>query len=76
MGFSLFLVLALSGATIIFVSQNVAVVDVNFLFWTISMSRALLLIFTLVIGFLLGWFLHAYLSFRRARSTAPPPGLP
>lgn len=72
MSFPLFLVLALTGVTIIFVSQNVAVVDMNFLFWTISMSRALLLIFTLAIGFLLGWFLHAYVSFRRARSTTPP----
>jgi uncharacterized membrane protein YwzB len=31
------------------------------------MSRALLIFFTLVIGFLLGWFLHSYLSYRKAK---------
>jgi putative membrane protein len=60
------LVLALVGLALIFIVQNVAAVDVNFLVWTISMSRALLIVFTLAIGFLLGWFLHIYYSYRRA----------
>ena len=71
MSFSLVLVLALAGIALIFVIQNVAAVDVNFLLWTISMSRALLIIFTLAIGFLLGWFLHSYYSYRISKPAAP-----
>jgi uncharacterized integral membrane protein len=40
---------------IIFVVQNIQTVDVTFLAWTITMSRALMLIIILGIGFLLGW---------------------
>lgn len=39
---------------IIFVAQNYQVTEVSFLFWSIRASRALVLIFTLVVGFLLG----------------------
>mgnify|MGYP001164591635 FL=1 len=65
MSFNLMLVLALAGIALIFIIQNVAAVDVNFLLWSVSMSRALLIIFTLAIGFLLGWFLHGYYSYRK-----------
>jgi uncharacterized integral membrane protein len=71
MSFNLVPVLALAGIALIFVIQNVAAVDVNFLLWTISMSRALLIIFTLAIGFLLGWFLHSYYSYRKSKPAAP-----
>jgi len=64
MSFYLILILALAGIALTFVIQNVAAVEVNFLLWTISVSRALLIIFTLVIGFLLGWILHSYYSYR------------
>ena len=66
MNFYLVLVLALAGLALTFTVQNVAPVDVTFLVWTISMSRALLILFTLAIGFLLGWFLHAYYAYRNA----------
>jgi uncharacterized integral membrane protein len=65
MSFNLMLVLALAGIALLFIVQNVAAVDVNFLLWTISMSRALLIIFTLAIGLLLGWFLRSYYSYRK-----------
>lgn len=71
MSFNLVLVLALAGIALIFVIQNVAAVDVNFLLWTVSMSRALLIIFTLAIGFLLGWFLHSYTAYRKSKPAAP-----
>jgi putative membrane protein len=64
--FYLVLILALAGVALIFTVQNVAAVDVTFLFWTISLSRSLLILFTLSIGFLLGWFLHTYYSYRNA----------
>ena len=66
MSLYLALILALAAVALIFTVQNVTAVDVNFLVWTISMSRALLIVFTLSIGFLLGWFLHIYYSYRRA----------
>lgn len=50
---------------LIFVAQNVTVVKVSFLFWDISMSSAVLLFFSLLIGFTIGWFLHSYLSYCR-----------
>ena len=62
----LILIIALASLALVFTVQNVAAVDVNFLFWSISMSRALLIVFTLLIGFLLGWFLHAYYAYRSA----------
>jgi len=73
MRFYLILVLALAGVAVIFIIQNVAAVDVNFLLWTVSMSRALLIIFTLAIGFMLGWFVHSFYSYRKT-GAAPPRG--
>jgi uncharacterized integral membrane protein len=47
----------LIGLVVIFVLQNTQVVEVRFLFWTISMSRALILFATLAIGLIGGWLL-------------------
>ena len=47
----------LIGLIIILVLQNTQVVEVRLLFWTISMSRALMLFGTLVIGLIGGWLL-------------------
>ena len=71
MSFHLMLVLALAGIALLFIIQNVAAVDVTFLLWTVSMSRALLIIITLAIGFLLGWFVHGYYAYRRSHPTVP-----
>ncbi|HUH66567.1 MAG TPA: LapA family protein [Syntrophales bacterium] len=61
------LILILAGIVIIFITQNVAVVEVRFLFWNMSMSRALLIFFLLIIGVALGWFLHSYVVYRRSQ---------
>jgi uncharacterized integral membrane protein len=47
-----FILLAL---VVIFVLQNTQVVEFNFLAWTISMSKALLLLITFVLGIVVGW---------------------
>ncbi len=52
---------------VVFLIQNVASVDVVFLLWSITLSRALLIFFTLLIGFVLGWFLHSYVAYRQTR---------
>ena len=51
------LFVVLIGAVLVFVVQNTQVVEVNFLFWTLSMSRALILLITLAIGLVGGWML-------------------
>ena len=65
MNFKIGLVVVLVLLALIFVAQNIEVVTVIFLFWEISMSRAMLLFFSLLTGFIIGWFLHSYLSYRK-----------
>lgn len=47
--------LILVGLVIVFVLQNTQTVDVRLLAWTVSMSRALMLLLTLLIGIIAGW---------------------
>jgi putative membrane protein len=68
MNFQLMSILILVCLAIIFIIQNIAAVDVRFLFWSIAMSRALLIVFALVIGFVFGWIVHAYLAMRRSKA--------
>jgi len=68
MNLKLILVLVLSSLAVIFIAQNVAVVEISFLFWRVSLSSALLIFFTLTTGFILGWFLHGYLLYRKAKN--------
>ena len=49
--------ICLIGLVVVFVLQNTQVVEVRFLFWTISMSRALILFANLAIGLIGGWLL-------------------
>ncbi len=58
--------LVLVGVVILFTLQNTQVVEVRLLFWTLSMSRVLLIILLLVVGVVLGWVGHGVYS-RRAR---------
>ncbi|MGD0276562.1 MAG: LapA family protein [Syntrophales bacterium] len=58
-------ILFLSALSLIFIVQNIDVVEVRFLFWSISMSREILILFALLIGFTLGWFLHSYFSYKK-----------
>ncbi|MEN6319824.1 MAG: LapA family protein [Syntrophaceae bacterium] len=66
MNTKLILIIIIISIAVIFLTQNVAVVEVSFLFWSISMSRALLIFFLLAIGFSLGWFLHSYFLYRKS----------
>ena len=50
---------------IIFILQNTAVVEINLLFWTIRMSRALLMFILLAVGVIAGWLLNSYFMHRR-----------
>jgi len=59
--------LVLAGLAVLFIIQNVMVVDIRFLFWTLSMSRALLMFFILAIGIVIGWTLHSLSVSRRSK---------
>jgi lipopolysaccharide assembly protein A len=65
MNFKITLVVILVCLALIFLAQNIQVVTVSFLLWEVSMSRAVLLFFSLLTGFIIGWFLHSYLSYRK-----------
>ena len=68
MNYKLILILILAGLILLFIIQNVAVVEIQFLFWSIQMSRSLLIFFLLGIGIIIGWFLHGYLRQRKGNS--------
>ena len=47
--------MVLAGLLTIFTVQNVEVVEVRLLFWSLEMSRAIMLLAVLAIGMVLGW---------------------
>jgi uncharacterized integral membrane protein len=59
--------LVLIGLIVIFVVQNTTVVDIRFLFWGFSLSRALMVLIVMLIGIATGWLLHSYAQHRRKR---------
>ncbi|MFH0966048.1 MAG: lipopolysaccharide assembly protein LapA domain-containing protein [Planctomycetota bacterium] len=70
MSLKMVLSLVLASLGVILVVQNVEVVEVNLLFWHVSMSRALVIFFSLLSGFVIGWLLNSYLAYRRTESVA------
>ncbi len=67
MHIKLILVLLLVGLAFLFIIQNVAVVEVQFLFWSIQVSRSLLVLVLLAVGIIAGWFLHSFYNFKRGK---------
>lgn len=55
----LILTLILTGLAVIFTIQNVAVVDIRFLLWSLTMSKALLMFILLAVGIIIGWLLNS-----------------
>jgi len=56
---------------LIFIIQNAIVVEIHFLFWTLSMSRSLIIIFSILIGTVLGWLLSGFVH-RKWQKTHTP----
>jgi len=50
---------------VVFIVQNAAIVEIQVFFWTIAMSRVLLMVILLAIGVLVGWLLKTYWGLRR-----------
>jgi len=58
--------LVLGGAVGMFALQNMAKVELTFLFWTFESRRILVIAFSLIAGLVIGWF-HGHSSRRNAR---------
>ena len=57
----------LAGLMLVFIIQNVTVMNLTFLFWTLSMSGALMMLLVLSVGVILGWLLHSGFIRRKRR---------
>jgi len=53
----------------IFLIQNTQVVQISIIFWSISMSAAIMVVTLLVVGILIGWFLNGYLSNKKEKDS-------
>ncbi|MBT8146829.1 MAG: LapA family protein [Gammaproteobacteria bacterium] len=67
MNYKLTIILILVGLALLFVFQNVAIVEIQFLFWSTSMPRSLLVVLLLATGVTIGWFLHGFIRHRKNR---------
>jgi len=62
------LILSLVSLTALFIVQNIVAVEIRFLFWSIEMSRSLLVIVVIIIGIIVGWFSHSLFIHRRGNT--------
>ena len=49
---------------VVLLIQNAEIVEIEIFFWTIAMSRVLLMVILLCIGVLVGWFLKTHFAHR------------
>jgi len=50
---------------VIFIIQNATVVDIQLLFWKVSMSRSLMIFLVLAIGIVIGWMIAGHFHRKR-----------
>ena len=55
---------------VIFIIQNTEVVEINFLFWIISISRALMVLFIFLIGIMIGAILKTVADKKKEKAKA------
>ncbi|MBQ0799369.1 MAG: LapA family protein [Porticoccaceae bacterium] len=60
--------LALLLLAAVFIAQNTTVVDIQLLFWKISISRSLMVLFVLAIGIIIGWITAGHFNRKHKRS--------
>ena len=68
------LVLIFIALTLIFIFQNSEMVEIKFLFWSMSVSRALMLAGTLFVGIISGWLTGSIARARKLSRQAPRSG--
>ena len=59
------LAIVLTAVAALFIIQNIAVVEIQFLFWSFSLPRSIFLVLLLGIGILIGWFWHSHLLHKK-----------
>ncbi|MGD8809828.1 MAG: LapA family protein [Gammaproteobacteria bacterium] len=67
------LLIVLVALGIVFALQNVADVEVQFLLWSVTLPRAILLLVVLAVGIVIGAILHSIHRRRQQAPTPPPP---
>jgi uncharacterized integral membrane protein len=67
-------IIVISLLTIIVLVQNTEVVSARVLFWTVLMSRALLMMLTFVLGFIVGILVATYFLRRKSAAAKSTPG--
>jgi uncharacterized integral membrane protein len=60
MNFKMILILILACLAVIFIIQNVEILEIRFLLWSIQMSQSLLMFFLVAAGVIIGWFLNSF----------------
>ena len=58
--------LAIGILVIVFIVQNIEMVEVSFLAWTISVNRAIMVLVVFAVGIILGWILGSLGRRRRS----------
>ncbi len=61
MPFKKIIILVLVGITLLFIVQNLKLVETQILFWSFSLPHALLLLIGLAVGILVGWLWRGHL---------------
>lgn len=46
---------------VIFIVQNASTVEIHLIFWTVNISRVLLMFIILLFGIIIGWILNSYI---------------
>lgn len=64
------LLVLLGGAIALFLIQNVADVEIQFLAWSVTMRRSTLVLLVLGVGVVVGWVLHGIHARTRRRREA------
>jgi putative membrane protein len=70
MNYKLIFNLVLIGLMVIFIVQNVAVVEIRFLFWKVSMSRSIMIFLLLAVGIITGWILRSHFGSEKRQDTS------
>jgi putative membrane protein len=60
MNYKLGISIGLMTLVALFIVQNTAVVELQFLWWRLGMSRSLMIIFVLAVGVVIGWLLGSH----------------
>lgn len=72
MKIKLILISALVSISLIIIFQNTEIIPVRLLFWTVSMSRIILILFFLLLGFIIGLLLAAVMMKKEDRKHSLP----